>query len=601
MWMLLITTAISGEWQSEPQPLIIGPSGSKRTVAQADAGSSLVMDSGWRCLYSVKWEQVHLNYWTGKYFNQDSLYSKFLENKGDNSAPDAYAKCSVKKGSALAVDQEWHMLFYISQSHGLVSALRKGSRWKVVTISPNATHLLGVDQNWHIVYAYDAAQRTIEALRWDKKLKKWTSEVIVRDIGVPGAEGVVDSDWHVLYSTHTDAPSLDQRGIAELDTTHGVFKQWPLVATYWDGVKWRCELIDQTALPQRPALQKSNHRLFYARRDDVNQSRWFQPNSKPFTTTKNAAGKAVAALTDLLPQDSTRGLGFKPLDQELDTYQDDQNYSINWNPNYAKGWQKTSRGSYYLGSTSQTYNWHFSQPLNVPVYTSNELTAVECYIPEWVSEVVPPRLTGYRSLMDQRRGHLVHQTSKAESGFVHRAVGWVPVNYVYRRADGRYVKLGKPIEEITSNVWRYNYETQTSYFETVKGAALQDSEFTTLVNAVGNRFATLDASAAITEVFLGPAESSIRTLGHPMNSNYFGLFWGRRYQNYSDTQEQQSATGGIATDPKSSFVFYTQAPDPTQARLFSMIQAGRIPNNDSAPPASIVPDPSGMVWIVVIF
>ena len=595
-YLALSAMVYAGAWNTVPQPLIVGPAGPDRKVATADAGSSLVMDSGWRCLYSVNWNQVMLNYWTGKYFKQISLSSKFYSKSGKLLDEASSIRCSVAKDSALVVDQAWHMLFYISADHGLVSAYRTGTRWKVSTINSNATHLLGVDQTWHIVYAYDSVQRSILALRWDKKLKQWISESIVKDIGTPGGEGVVDSGWHVLYSCHSDAPSLEDRGIVDHANTFGLFNQWPLVATYWDGEKWRCQLVDKTALPQRPSVRTVDHRLFYAKRDNLNQSCSSQPPANPFTSTKNALGKPVTLLTHLIPQDAKESVGVKDLDQEIDNFVDDQSYRIDWNPNYAKGWLTPNRGYGYFGTVSNTSNRDIIQPVNVPVYNSANLTPVVCYIPEWTSEVIPPRIKSYRSAMDQRRGDLVHQTAKADSGLAYQAINWVAVSNVYKRAIGSYVRLSTSIEEATSMVWNFNPTSNSFVYERINGAALLDSAFGTLEKAVRNRFATLDSSAPLPASFLSPRASAITTMGHSMNAQPFSLMLGRRYQNYSEEQEEQSDVGGVATDPASSFVFYTQAPTPNRT-----IYRANTNETDSAPRAAKNSAPSGQVWIVVIF
>jgi hypothetical protein len=598
--LVLKSVALAGGWDTVPQPLILGPSGYDRRVATADAGSSLVMDSGWRCLYSVSWNQLQLNYWTGKYFEQISLASKFFDKKGTLTDQASLDRCAVKKGSALVVDQAWHMLFYISEKHGLVSAFRTGTQWKVLTLSPNATHLLGVDQAWHIVYAYDGVQRCILALHWDKTLKQWISEPIVKDIGQPGAEGVVDSGWHVLYSSHEDAPALESRGIADQATTYGIFKQWPLVATYWDGAQWRSQLIDKTALPQRPAVRNSDHRVFYARRDEVNQSRWFQPNTRPFTTTKNTQGKAITLLTNLLPQDASKGLGFKDLTQEQDTYVDNENYEINWNPNYARGWLKTY--DWISAGMIDTLIFGGGMNLLLTTYDNTNLTAVDCFVPEWTTEAIPPRIQSYHSAMDQRRGDLVHQAAKAASGLVYRASAWVQVPNVYQRADGKYVKLAAPLSQSSAEVWSLTGGVWSS--ETRLGSVnIIDYEFKSLDQAVGNRYATVDANAAAPAAFLGPTASSVKTHGHSMNPKVIKPLLGRRFQNYTNTQEEQSDTGGISTDPASTFVFYTQAPapDPSSNSYWYGSYRQTPPWIDSAPTAATAPAPTGQVWIVVIF
>lgn len=597
---LLASTAMAGGWNTSPQPLIIGPAGANRSIATADAGSSLVMDSGWRCLYSVSWNQVRLNYWTGKYFSQVALSSKFFDKDFNITDPSSYDRCAVKPGTALAVDQAWHMLYYISAEQGLVTAFRTGSKWKVLTLGPTATHLLGVDQSWHIVYAYDEVQRTILAFHWDTVLNRWTSETIVTNIGLPGAEGAVDSAWHVLYSSHADAPGLDHRGIPDQSTTDGIFKQWPLVATYWDGTQWRSQLIDKTSLPQRPAVRKSDHRLFYARRDDIDQSRWFQPNAKPFTTTRNTQGKAVTNLTNLLPQDPTMGLGYKELAQERDTYLDDQNYVINWNPNYARGWKRTS-DSWTYGSS--TWTWIGGSNYTIPsLYDSSNLTAVDCFIPEWNAEPVPPQIKSYHSTMDQRRGDLVHQVARSEIGLVYRATAWVHVPNIYQRADGKFVKLTTTLAESSAQVWGPIGGTWTS--ETKQGSIyIEERQFTSLQQAAGNRYATVDANAVAPAPFLGSSASTVKTMGHSMNPKVTRILSGRRFQFYSDTQEGQSETGGMATDPTSTFVFYTQAPNPSPSSSSIWFNDYSPPPTwaDSAPAEAKPPLPSGQVWIVVIF
>ncbi|MDH4476697.1 MAG: hypothetical protein QE274_09485 [Verrucomicrobiaceae bacterium] len=597
---LLASSAFAGGWNSMPQPLIIGPPGSNRDIATADAGSSLVMDSGWRCLYSILGNRVHLNYWTGKHFNQVSLASKFFDKHSNLTDESSLVRSQVKPGTALAVDQSWHMLYYISQDHGLVTAFRTGTQWKVVTLSPSVTHLLGVDQSWHIVYAYDEVQRSLLAFRWDTVLNRWASETIATNIGLPGAEGAVDSAWHVLYSSHADAPDLDHRGIPDQSTTYGIFKQWPLVATYWDGTQWRSQLIDKTSLPQRPAVRKSDHRVFYARRQDVNQSRWFQPNTKPFTTTKNAKGKAVANLTNLLPQDPTKGLGYKELGQERDTYVDDQNHVINWNPNYAKGWKRTS-DSWTSGSS--TWTWIGRPNYTIPsLYDSSNLTAVDCFIPEWTAETVPRHIKSYHSTMDQRRGDLVHQVAMSEISLAYRATAWVHAPNIYQRADGKFVKLTTSLAESSAQVWSLIGGTWTS--ESKQGSIyLYGQQFTSLQEAAGNRFATLDANASGPAPFLGSSASTVKTMGHSMNPKVTKTLLGRRCQNYTETQQEQSDTGGIATDPASTFVFYTQAPTPSLSYSDTWFNWYLPPSTgtDSAPTPAKTPAPKGQVWIVVIF
>jgi hypothetical protein len=259
----------AGSWSDMPQPLIVGAPG-RRAALEAGASSNLVMDGEWRALWFVGDNSLKVCHWNGRYFQTTALPS---------SHP-------VAPGSALVLDRKFHQVFYVGQNGRLCVTTRSNGRWGTrMTLDEPVTSVLGVDQVWHGVYVYSEERQSILIFTWSSRLKRWSSRVVLANVGVAPYEGAVDSVNHILYTTHQTAPALG------VNAAENPFVQpWPLIATWWDGTTPRSQVVEQTGLPQRPALRTQDARLCFNLSTDDGRVHWVEPVSRPGATLELEEG-----------------------------------------------------------------------------------------------------------------------------------------------------------------------------------------------------------------------------------------------------------------------------------------------------------------------
>ena len=547
----------AGGWASIPQPLVLGYHGD-RYVAKADAGSSLVMHSAQRVLYSVSYGQLNATYWMGRTFLEQSVAYALNARETDQEA--MFHLASVKRGSALVMDQAWGMVYYITNGERLICCRRAGGLWNLqVMVDEPLTHVLGVDQRWHLVYAYDAARRVIVVLRWDSADKGWRSQVIARDVGAPAAEGAVDSSWHVLYSVHKDAPG------AWTTQAGGTQHAWPLLATWWDGSQWTSQVVDVTGVPQRPGVHAATHRVFYSRRDELDATRWFQPPANPFTTIRNRSGGNIRLLGKLLDE-LPRRLGATTDTLGNRSYLDNDSWPVDLNPDYL--WS----GGVVTTSTG-LWGWKALQP---------PFTPVVCYVPQLTEIPLSDRVSGSAFVVHPRRAELVQQRSKRLGGVVYVPSGWTAVPNVLKDANG------------------HHFFATPDANQTIVSPPFGSSYYLTRVSSpaelLGNPHATLDPNAPLPPAYESKAPSTIQTFGYRLAKRPTLSGVGGRFQDYAVGQDRQGAVGGIAVDSATRFTFYTQAPTPDEEpSLYDT------PDEPQPPQAARFGQPVGRVWVVVVY
>lgn len=528
-------------WTDKPQPLVLGLPG-QRTVARADAGSSLAMDGGWRTLYCVQGGDLMALAWQKTRFELESLsYSVDAAE---------VRRCKVLPGSALIVDQPWHTLYYINADRELTSLTAVKGKWKISAVTSARTDmLLGVDEKWHILYTYHEAEREMRALRWDAKAKVWITEVVATNLGKPAQDGAVDTSWHVFYGTFEEAPALERPDLPTPESFDGGFKAWPLVAVWWDGLRWRSVMVDKTGTPQRPAVNSSNHRVFYSRRDEPEAARWFQPNSKPFTT-ELVGKKKVKVLSQLLPADAVKGYGLYANWQGTETFIDDESWPVDQDRTFYYSGGAASYiyrdnsinggGRLTIGGGS---SWDIGGVSTQPPTLTGPFTPVDCYVPVWSYVSVPRMLRAQTAVLHPRRGELVRQSVFNNASSYQAMREWRKVPHVYKAANGLFFTTSQPLPEGATSHAALGYSTLQSL--PGHSAAVQNPDF-----------------AALPLIRRTDPSSKVTTSGEKIAVTK-KLRPGLRYQNYTSAQHARSRAGGVAIDPASTKVFYTQPQSPT--------------------------------------
>lgn len=546
--MTLLVTAVSflqaGTWTDTPQPLILGQPG-ERYTARADTGSALAMDGSWRILYSVRFGELVATSWRKTYFEEESIAGAV--------SPADVRRCKVLPGSALILDQPWHTLYFINADQELTACTFVKGRWKVTPVTTGKTDvLLGVDEKWHILYTYHTAEREMRALRWDAKARVWITEVVATNLGQPAHQGAVDTSWHVFYGTFEDAPALDRPDLLTPESFDGGFKPWPMVAVWWDGLRWRSVMVDKTGTPQRPAVNSVNHRVYYSRRDETGTALWFQPNNKPFTT-ELVGKKKVKVLSQLLPVDAAKGYGLYANWQGTETFIDDDSWPVVLNPSpyYSfQGWSgsmaliKTGLGGLRLGfDWNSSINYGFYNSASPAPVLTGPFTPVDCYVPVWSTVSVPRQVRRQTAVLHPKRGELIRQTVFSEASSYQAMREWRQVPNVYQTPDGRFFSTAQPLPEGTSS-----YAAWTA---------------STLKNLTGNAETVQSPDfAALPLIRRTNPASKITTSGEKIAVTK-KLRPGLRYQNYTSAQFDRSRAGGVAIDPASTKLFYTQPQSPT--------------------------------------
>ncbi len=549
------------DWEEGPQPLVAG-NRYDRYECVADPRSPLAFESSWKVLFFAKAGVLSGYYWTGSYFERANFESPQ----------------TLKPESAIVWDEAWHQAYFIGSDDRLKVARRSGKKsapWKTsIVLDEPITEVLGVDERWHVVYAYSEARQAILSVRWTGA--QWKSEAIAEQIGAPGGQGVVDSKSHVLYSTHSDftgsLPPLQQTEIAP------PLAGWPLVATWWNGKVWQSRVVARTGVPQRPAWDSRNSRLYF--------SNWQTPGTascielsqplkslasakvlSPFQTLDKSALVLRKAGVDIAKA------GTAPFATGNKTWKDDQSYWINYNEAdlYASGFY----GSTWLQLTSVFSNNTFS---NYPPPTFSPWEKVTCYVPDWQATPLPARVSSWSAVVSERRGELVHQEGSHAGGTLLTAPAWreVPDVYGHRDASGNFTIFfrwaAEWADEVPANRLDLTTLVEGKRLPTGQAAAWDayknfgtkaGAYFSPKLAMVTSTDVVTDPSAPLPPPRLAGANSGLRTFGLPLAKASSNPKPGGRFMDYSPAAANRCWSGGIACDRRSPFVFYTQAPQVT--------------------------------------
>ncbi len=460
--MPFVLTVQAAPWKKEPQPLVAGsPKTGPRYAVTATPGSNLAFDSLWRVLWSVENDLLAAHIWNkAKYFERLAIYAPTQE------------MFQVSSGSALVNDPVWHNLYFVSPEGRLRAMQKSPAGWVVTeTISATVTQVLGVHPDWHTVFAYDAATRSLLAVHWSAVDNLWKSDVIATDLGDAPSEGVVDAKRHVLYATFQNAPALG------VPAAPGRLQPWPLVAAWWDGVRWKSQVIATTGVAQRPAHDAKKDQLYYTNRGDIAGLRSFRPSQGMLT-----AGDRKF-IPDLLTKGAHSGSTVPVFSERLrwqgaGTWVDDQRYSVNLGAqNYFPGStlgasMSISNGSLTLigGTLSFNNSWTPHSVDNALIwlngvggngipaspYEPPSHNAVSAHVPVWETpEHAAPGLRQFRALYSAKRGEIIQQRVTEGEWTLTLAHNWQSVDHVYQvPGENLYYRLGP--EVVTSR--RRHYE-----------------------------------------------------------------------------------------------------------------------------------------------
>ena len=572
--LLAGTSAFGGSWTATPQPLVGGAPG-HREIITADEGSSLLIDPTWRNVWQVSYGALKTWFWNGRYF------------QSENPTGDA----AVAVGSVLAMDEGYHQVFFVSRSNKLCVCHRGKNSWGVDAVSSESiTAVLGVDQAWHMIYAYDAGRRSVIAVHWDAKSHTWISTVAATNLGSITNAGAVDGNWHILYSVHEDAPDL---GVPTSDSPF--FKPWALVATWWDGKQFHSQAVDQTGVPQVPAVRAPYHQVYYTRSNELKQTQWSQPKQKP------SANNFVFAS------------GMETNWQGADTFVDDSSYPVNLDPvNYYGSWFS----SVYDSSVTMTVGGRYYDTgwFNDTYHPKPPFRLADATVPVWETTAIPERIVEVSAAASVLRGELAQQRASNQAGTGYSATGWSHVDHVYADARGAYFKLGAGATSelsyglatsIASTPTTISIDGQTFYdplsVPTSAGSLsprplvtigppaadrVVTGAYFTIPKTMAGTLQSVLANADAVEGTTSPQPSprlvvngaKLTTFGHPV-SNHKGIaLSGGRYQTYTSADYQGAMAGGIACDSRSKLVLYTQAP-----------------------PAGVQPYTTNQVWVVAVY
>ncbi len=553
--------ASAGPWSSEPQPLVHdnGVPRQKRVVGWnrfspilADAGSPLGWDQSHRILWFINRGSLHAAFWTGKTF-----------------LPRDVGLVAPKPAGGLAVDPGLHFVFCLDAGGNPQWIHRYGVKWIVTPMGGGpVARLLGVDSLRHRLFAYDAEARGIRLYLYDAKAKTWTSSIIADGLGAAGDMGAFDVTAQTLYSTHADVEATVARhpsaqAIGD-PTGLGALDPWPLVATAWDGTAWTSRVLDETGVPQQPAVRATDHRVFFAKREGTRLVHFYQP--------------ATASAPDSFGQnDGWSG---------QDTWEDNDSYRI-VAPTYPGGWGGWSSS----GSVTITWgNWGSPQILfgGYDVALKGPITAVPYYAPVWNDVALPDRLTSFRAVINPKQSRLVQHREIFRGEIAREQTGLKVAGYLYRDANGVFATevasseaavtyphvltlgqsqlhppLGATFDPANPPASHALLAAADGFFYAKQASVVIHPTFPGLAKS---NFKLADFTLAADTALLppqlrGPSAVHLRTFGHRFASTEIDQPGGR-YRSYLKYGTQYSVPSGVAVDGATGVTFYTQAPPP---------------------------------------
>ena len=582
---LVLDMADAYPWNSDPQPLV-----ENTDAIHADAGSPLAWDFDARVLWFTSFGTLCYAVWDGTGFHVK------------------YPDFSFTPYGGMALDTEWHQLYTLDKEGKLycVNAKRALSRIGSETL----TTVLGVDQKLHLVFAYDAAAKGIRKYQYASKTKIWSSALIANGLGNTGDQAAVDSDLHILYTSHETAdPSLPRHHhVTPVGDPTGVggWKPWPLVATSFDGKIWSSKVLDETGVPQLPAVMPALHTLCFAKRDAPDALYFYQPKTHKLSETFFGPVKGWFGAP---------------------TYEDAPNYVIK-QPQYPAQWSSPNSsflGTFVLSEHGSLTVW----PIDLPSL-QGPITVVPYYEPIWTDVAMARRLIYFSAQFNSRQSRLNQHREIATGEVVRTQIGQRLAGYLYKDANGVLAISGQS----DASFWRWDSSITINY--PVMGPTFNAQNLPpeiAALNSVTAKFYTDDAVTSRASTQLGPDASitglpswystnpaapfvqaylrqptdlTLSTFGHSYLSNTKNQP-GARYRNYSGIGTDYAIPSSLAIDPNTGWTFYTQPPAPAVIESISWLSltapqttpplTGFLPEPDPKLPVPKFPQ----VWINVVY
>ncbi len=564
-------------WRVEPQPLLHG-----RDAMVADQDSPLAWDQSGLRLWHLAGGKLAMAYWSNGTFNF----------RGTDFAPDAMA--------GLLVDPALGFIFYVDAERFPTVIRRLKKPWQPERIgTEKISRLLAVDARRHAIFAYEPAARAIRRYAYEPKSRLWTSEIIAAGLGRAEEAGAFDPLSRVLYTSHETAdatvPRHPSASTATDPTGVGLWKPWPLVATSWTDTGWTSRVLDETGVPQQPAVRMTDRRLFYAQRDEPQIVRFFQP----------AWGKRTEAFGS-----ETGWAG-------ADTWED-KPYPIR-KPDYPSFWTG--------GSVETNANFPFPSGVALP----GPITIVPFYQPIWTDTAFPPRLARFRAVVNGTQSRLVQHRLWVNGETLRTQTGQQLAGYLYRGANGVFALRGQSSS--------YEWIPATSYPQLPASfnPANPPADFANLASPTVSFFAlkmattlpvdtstdrldgtrdiptdaTVNAQSPWAAPYVRPPASvKSSNFGHNYISRALNQTGGR-FQRYDRAATGLAASSQLAVDAPTGASFYTQAPAPTKpsVTIFGATYDVVAPADFGANPLSAFGrssegkyvSPRHPVWIVFVY
>ena len=468
---------------------------------------------------------------------------------------------------------------------------------------------LAVDARKRGVFAYDAAAQGIRLFTYDAKLKTWSSSIIATGLGMAEEAGAYHAIDRVLYTTHEDVSTEVERHAAarsfEDPTGIGAWKPWPLVATAWNGAQWTSRVIDNTGVPQQPAVRLTDRRVFYVHHDKLASIVFHQPSRARRPEIRGT-------------EEGWSG---------QDTFVDHHNYVIRA-PQYPSSWS----GSYGVSVMRVIFSAGPEIKLQGPI------TIVPYYEPVWTDAQLPERLVRFRATINARQSRLVQHRLIARGEVVRKQTDQRHAGYLYRDSNGVLAKqiatLGLVVQSYGGNFpslsAQFDPANPPAHFGDLARSDLQfrvSKDYTTSLEK-GNRnlpwmhdydkewvrnpvppHCSLDPAAPWVPAHLRlPNSVQTRTFGHSYRSPLSDQEGGR-YRDFPSASTSLAAASQLAVDAPTGVTFYTQAAKPRDNVPTWM--AGAFPRTIeySSPPLSgFRPEPERQwpaapqsVWIVMVY
>jgi hypothetical protein len=257
--------------------------------------------------------------------------------------------------------------------------------------------------------------------------------------------------------------------------------------------------------------------------------------------------------------------------------------------------------------------------LRDPVRLQGPITVVPYYEPIWAEKPMPPRLGGFRAVMNPRQKRLVQHRLSLEGEVVREQIGQRLAGYLYRDTNGVLAKsgssatsrfmMGPSIENYRALSADFDPATPPANHGTLASTTVAffaekaDTTLATQDSTIPTNWST-DAQAPFVPAYLGlPSAVRLRTFGHSLRSAEAPQSGGR-FRNYLGKGTSYGVASSVAVDGRSGVTFYTQAQEPLNP------EANALRETEHTTPPLVgfgkPPDPKasakrGSVWIVMVY